>query len=105
MSLKTRISQVLPRQDTGETSDKIKQQAPLVNTTPAAIVTPQEQEWALRLHHRLVKVMDLSLVTSMEEKEARQQIREVSQKLMAEESMPLNEASRLRVLRLIEAAA
>ncbi|HYQ73256.1 MAG TPA: CpaF family protein, partial [Gammaproteobacteria bacterium] len=102
MSLKTRINQVLPHHDGGGTSDNIKKQAPQVTAAPAAIVTPQEQEWALRLHQRLVKVMDLSLVTSMEEREARQQIREVSQKLMAEESMPLNEASRLRVLKLIE---
>jgi pilus assembly protein CpaF len=102
MSLKTRISQVvLPRQDAREASDNNKKPVPQV-ATPVAVVSPQEQEWALLLHRRLVKVMDLSLITSMDEKEARVQIREVSQRLMAEESMPFNEASRLRVLKLIE---
>jgi len=102
MSLKTRISQVvLPRQDAREAPDNNKKPVPQV-ATPVAVVSPQEQEWALLLHRRLVKVMDLSLITSMDEKEARVQIREVSQRLMAEESMPFNEASRLRVLKLIE---
>jgi pilus assembly protein CpaF len=66
------------------------------------LVTPEEQTWALTVHQRLVKVMDLTLITSMEEAEARKQIREVSQKLIAEESLPLNEVSRQRVLTLIE---
>ena len=101
MSLKTRISQVLPRQDVREIPENNRKPVPEV-VAPAAVVTPKEQEWALLLHRKLVKVMDLSLVTSMEEKEARQQIRDVSQKLMAEETMPLNEDSRRRVLKLIE---
>jgi pilus assembly protein CpaF len=101
MNLKSRISQVVPRQETREETDNSRKPAPRP-VAPLAIVTPQEQEWALNLHHKLVKVMDLSLITSMEEKDARQQIRDVSQQLMAEESMPLNEASRLRVLKLIE---
>jgi pilus assembly protein CpaF len=99
MSLKNRISQVVPRQVSGESPST--QSAPRV-AAPLAVVTPQEQEWALHLHQRLVKVMDLSLITSMEEEQARGQIREVSQRLMAEESLPLNEVSRQRVLKLIE---
>jgi pilus assembly protein CpaF len=101
MSLKNRISQVVPRQVSGESPDASTQSAPRV-AAPLAVVTPQEQEWALHLHQRLVKVMDLSLITSMEEEQARGQIREVSQRLMAEESLPLNEVSRQRVLKLIE---
>ena len=101
MSLKNRITQVLPRQGGVESPDEGSNQAARV-AIPLAVVTPQEQEWALSLHQRLVKVMDLSLITSMEEGEAREQIREVSQRLMAEESLPLNEASRQRVLKLIE---
>jgi len=101
VNLKSRISQVIPRQDSGGSPDKtIKPVQPLA--APHSVVTPQEQEWALRLHKRLVKVMDLSLITSMEEQQAREQIHEVSQRLMAEESLPLNEASRQRVLKLIE---
>ena len=102
MSLKSRISRVVvTNQDTGETSEHSRKSVPPA-AAPLAVVTAQEQEWALSLHHRLVKVMDLSLITSMDEKEARQQIRDVSQRLMAEESMPLNESSRQRVLKLIE---
>ena len=97
MSLKSRISRVVvTNQDTGETSEHSRKSVPPA-AAPLAVVTAQEQEWALSLHHRLVKVMDLSLITSMDEKEARQQIRDVSQRLMAEESMPLNESSRQRV--------
>jgi len=101
MSLKSRISQVLPQQDERDASND-KKQSIAPKYTATAVVTPEEQEWALNLHRRLVKVMDLSLITSMEEVEAREQIRDVSQRLMAEESMPLNEASRRRVLQLIE---
>jgi len=101
MNLKSRISQVFPRQDTEKVLNDNKKPAHRA-APPAAVVTPQEQEWALVLHHKLVKVMDLSLITSMEEKDAREQIRDVSQRLMAEESLPLNETSRLRVLKLIE---
>jgi pilus assembly protein CpaF len=100
MNLKNRMSQVIPRMD--------KQGAP-GNTQPSAaahgvtvVVTPEEQAWALTLHRRLVKVMDLSLITSMSHDDACKQIHEVSQRLMAEEAMPLNEASRRRVLKLIE---
>jgi pilus assembly protein CpaF len=101
MSLKSRISQVIPRQDDqGTSNDKKPSTVSLPVTT--AVVTTEEQAWALALHQRLVKVMDLSLIISMEEDEARKQIREVSQRLIAEESMPFNEASRQRVLQLIE---
>jgi len=101
MSLKSRISQVIPRQDDQGTSNDRK---PSTVSLPVAtaVVTTEEQAWALALHQRLVKVMDLSLIISMEEDEARKQIREVSQRLIAEESMPFNEASRQRVLQLIE---
>jgi len=102
MSLKSRISQVVPRQDTRENADDNRKPVPRAAAAPVAVVTPQEQEWALTLHQKLVKVMDLSLITSMDEKEARQQIRDVSLRLMGEESMPLNETSRQRVLKLIE---
>jgi pilus assembly protein CpaF len=99
MSLKSRITQVIPQRD----NQPAKHDSKAAAAKPLAVlVTPEEQTWALTLHQRLVKVMDLSLITSMDEDEARKQIREVSQKLIAEESMPLNEASRQRVLRLIE---
>jgi pilus assembly protein CpaF len=67
------------------------------------MVTAEEQEWALRLHQKLVKIMDLSLVSSMDEKDARAQIRDVAHRLIGEvESMPLNAKSRKQVVKLIE---
>ena len=92
MSLKRRISQVLPRQEDQDASGDMSQPAAAV-LAPASVVTPEEQEWALVLHQRLVKVMDLSLITTMEEVDARKQIHEVSRRLIAEESMTLNEVS------------
>ena len=61
-----------------------------------------EREWKDRVHQRLLKVMDLSLVGGLDEREARRQIREISERLMVEEQAPLSMGSRQRVVRCIE---
>jgi pilus assembly protein CpaF len=61
-----------------------------------------EREWKERVHQRLLKVMDLSLVGGLDEREARRQIREISERLMVEEQAPLSMGSRQRVVRCIE---
>jgi pilus assembly protein CpaF len=62
----------------------------------------QEQEWKHRIHTRLLEVVDLSLITGIEEKQAKSEIREVANRLMNEESAPLNAPSRQRVIKQIE---
>ncbi|MGQ0592858.1 MAG: CpaF family protein [Gammaproteobacteria bacterium] len=62
----------------------------------------QEREWKHRIHARLLEVVDLSLITGIEEKQAKGEIREVANRLMNEESAPLNAPSRQRVIKQIE---
>jgi len=103
MNLKNRLAQVSATTDT-----KRKEPAPSQPTTEKspvhiAVISEQEQQCALQLHEKLVKIMDLSLIVSMEEQQARLQIREVAQRLIQEEeSIPLNAAARQRVVKLIE---
>lgn len=103
MSLRERISQAVT-QDKQDHQDKdTRVVTDSVGVPQAPMITAEEQEWALRLHQKLVKIMDLSLVTSMDEKDARAQIREVAHRLISEaESMPLNAKSRQQVIKLIE---
>ena len=62
----------------------------------------QEQEWKHRIHQRLLEVIDLTLIATLEEKQARNEIREISHRLMNEESAPLNALTRQRVVKQIE---
>ncbi len=61
-----------------------------------------EKEWKLRIYNRLLEVMDLSLISSIPEDQARSQIRELSTRLMNEESAPLTLEKRQRVVKTIE---
>jgi pilus assembly protein CpaF len=65
-------------------------------------LSPTEQEWKQRIHDRLLKVLDLSLLGSMKEGDARGQIREITHRLLLEESAPLSLAQREFVTRRIE---
>ena len=67
MSLKNRISQAVTAKETAKKTDLIDEKRAL--QTP--MISAEEQDWALRLHQKLVKIMDLSLISTMEEKEAR----------------------------------
>jgi len=61
-----------------------------------------ESEWKERIHSKLLTVMDLSLIGSMEAIEARKQIRDICQRLMQDESALLNADQRTRVIQRIE---
>jgi pilus assembly protein CpaF len=65
-------------------------------------LTPAEREWKETIYQRLLKVLDLSLLSGADEKDARRQIREVCDNLISEERAPLSIASRHRVIRRIE---
>jgi len=66
------------------------------------LLSPAEREWKEKVYQRLLKVMDLSLLGSLEDKEARKQIREICERLMVEEQAPLSLVSRQRVTKRIE---
>ena len=68
----------------------------------ARTFSEQEKEWKQRIYTRLLKVLDLSLIGSLEEREARLQIRQICDQLMAEESAPLSLTARQRVIKQIE---
>jgi pilus assembly protein CpaF len=65
-------------------------------------LSPTEREWKQRIYERLLKVLDLSLLGSLEEVAARAQIREITNRLLLEESAPLSLAQRQFVTRRIE---
>jgi pilus assembly protein CpaF len=61
-----------------------------------------EQEWKSKTHSRLLEVIDLSLIGTLGDERARVQIREISQRLMTEQSVPLSAEQRKRVIQCIE---
>jgi pilus assembly protein CpaF len=65
-------------------------------------LSPVERDCKDHVYQRLLKVMDLSLISTLEDKEARRQIREISERLITEAEAPLSLASRQRVVRRIE---
>jgi pilus assembly protein CpaF len=65
-------------------------------------LSPTEREWKQRIYERLLKVLDLSMLGSLEEHAARNQIREITTRLLLEESAPLSLAQRQFVTRRIE---
>src|SRR5579863_6326505 len=65
-------------------------------------LTPAEKQCKEVVYQRLLKVMDLSLISSMPEREARSQIRAICERLISEEQSPIGLASRQCVVRRIE---
>jgi len=65
-------------------------------------LTTQERECKQEIYQRLLQVVDLSLIDSLQEKQARAQIREICERLMYEEAVPLNLESRKRLIHEIE---
>ena len=78
--------------------------APAAKTEPEQMrqLSPTEREWKQRIYERLLKILDLSLLGSLEEHAARSQIREITTRLLLEESAPLSLAQRQFVTRRIE---
>ncbi|MGM0769072.1 MAG: CpaF family protein [Pseudomonadota bacterium] len=62
----------------------------------------QERAWKQKLHQKLMKVLDLSLLGTLGRVEAEKQLLEIGQRLMAEESIPLSLNARQRILRQIQ---
>ena len=73
-----------------------------IDPESARQLSPTEQEWKQRIYDRLLKVLDLSLLGSLAEEEARTQIREITHRLLLEDSAPLSLAQRQFVIRRIE---
>ena len=57
-----------------------------------------EHEVKQQIFKKLVKVLDLSLLASLDEREARSQIQQVCEALMSEEALPFNASVRQRIV-------
>lgn len=68
----------------------------------AGLFTDQEREWKQRIYEKLLKVLDLTLLGTLSDSDARHQIGEVSEQLMTEMSAPLSMSVRQRVIEQIE---
>ncbi|MCV6612173.1 MAG: CpaF family protein [Amphritea sp.] len=64
--------------------------------------TKLEKEWKNRIHQKLLKVMDLTLIDNLDPDDARNQIREICQQLIQQEQIPCNQASRTLLIKQIE---
>ncbi|RDB43465.1 CpaF family protein [Halomonas sp. DQ26W] len=64
----------------------------------AGQLSQAEQEYKQRLFRQLVKVMDLTLLSTLEEREARLQVQQVCESLMSKETLPFNVAMRQRIV-------
>ncbi len=65
-------------------------------------LTPQEQEFKEEIHRQLLEVVDLALVNTLADDEAREQIQQISQQLIDESSLPMNRIIRKRIVKQIE---
>jgi pilus assembly protein CpaF len=65
-------------------------------------MTPLELEWKTRIYDKLLQVLDLSLLSSVDEVQARTQIREISMRLIVEAAAPLSLGQRQFIVRRIE---
>jgi len=65
-------------------------------------LTAQETEWKILIYQKLLEVMDLSLIGTLPEDQARAHIREIAMRLMSEESATLSLEQRQVVIRTIE---
>ncbi|MGH8350589.1 MAG: CpaF family protein [Pseudomonas sp.] len=64
-------------------------------------VTPVEADWREKIYQQLLKVMDLSLLDSLEQAEAARQIRDICQRLLDEHSAPVSTSSRQLIIKQI----
>jgi len=72
------------------------------NYQQKSMLNSREREYKKALYKRLLKAIDLSLIDSLEEREARIQIRDICERLIREEELPLNLESRKRLVHEIE---
>ena len=65
-------------------------------------LTAQETEWKQRINEKLLTVLDLSLIDTVDTDKARKEIREIVERLLNEESAPLSRRQRQLIIERIE---
>jgi len=107
------MSSILTEEEFGQpslnsTNGSIFKRKSLSPALPAAdevisrVLDPQEMEWKQATYEALLEVMDLSLIGTIPEQEARDQIRTIASGLLDDSSAPLNALQRQQVIRCIE---
>jgi pilus assembly protein CpaF len=94
----------------GVNAENLEVHRRLSNADPGAPLEPLrktslsklEKEWKLKIHERLLNVLDLSLIGTIDEELAREQIRGTGRRLLEEETAPLNVEQRERIIQFIE---
>jgi pilus assembly protein CpaF len=66
------------------------------------ILSPIELDFKKTIYSKLLDTLDLSLISGIEEKEARKQIQSVTRQLIDEQSIPLNTQTRNQIIKEIE---
>jgi pilus assembly protein CpaF len=92
----------VPNKDTLVPKDALKSANDNNLSSEDMVLTELELEWKLKIHDRLLKVMDLSLIGTVDEDRARAEIGEIVQRLFAEDSAPLSLDQRRRIVKEIE---
>ena len=62
----------------------------------------RENEWKRRTYQKLLEIMDLSLINTIPEEQARNQISEIASRVLNDDSAPLSQEQRRRVIRTIQ---
>jgi pilus assembly protein CpaF len=65
-------------------------------------LSTQELEWKQLINERLLTVLDLSLIDTVDSDKARMEIREIAERLLSEESAPLSRKQRQLIVERIE---
>ena len=104
MSLKNRISGLFSAEDRLLVSAIVNDSKPIQFPPPLKVraLSDTELEWFNKIHQRLMSLIDLSLLSHLEDKEARKKIREVAELIMNEQSVPFNVATRHFIAKSIE---
>lgn len=112
MDLKSRLLNSLPagsqaervsHEEPGdESGTPLPQSGPVPRSKGIRALSEPEREWQYRLHQELMTMIDLTVLTHMDEKEARTQVRELAIRLLNKHVAPLSSASRDTVIRSIE---
>jgi pilus assembly protein CpaF len=82
--------------------DKARDSSAIDETDRTRALTSQETEWKQRINERLLTVLDLSLIDTVATDKARKEIREIADRLLAEESAPLSRKQRRLIVQRIE---
>jgi len=103
----SRIRSRVERESPTETAAQKESRTPSTLSLKASLEPPRslgplEKEWKEQIHGRLLDVMDLSLIHTLSEDQARTHIRDISHRLMNEGSTPLSVEQRKRVVDRIE---